>query len=524
MKIQEIFELVPSYSYLRCIAGEQMLSNEIGRALFYYGANIDEVRPGDLLMIRETFWNTYEYSDFISPLQDKPISAILLHHRCCSGDFLKYYMSRLEQMRYPVVVYDCPNSEILLLDLQMAMGGPEKYALHILRHFETALRQESSGQISAYYYIKYLERVLNTKTVFLPMTGSVEAWDGSGDQRFITWAREKMACWAQRESRVMLYEGQPYTFVPVRDTVQMLGCLVLHCDYEAMPYFRAAAEVILQSMLPRFTISNLREDRQNVPLLTDRHALFEALLSGTLKEENAVKRMADAIGVGYDVPRVAVILDCVEKNENCRCDVKHQFGRFLQDNKSLLFDMATEINEEFYILGIRSNSRVYEELKESVDELMTAFALRIGHPIKAAVSSVAANLSELARVRTEAEVTMRFGRMFEPEANLYYYDNYIVYHLLSRATGNRVVIKLYDDIIRRITIYDAEHKTALVETLRVLAMSDFNMQQAAEKLFIHRNTLYKRIEKLSELLDMDFHSTGNYLIFQIAVRLQQLLS
>ena len=186
--------------------------------------------------------------------------------------------------------------------------------------------------------------------------------------------------------------------------------------------------------------------------------------------------------------------------------------------------MATEINEEFYILGIRSNSRVYEELKESVDELMTAFALRIGHPIKAAVSSVAANLSELARVRTEAEVTMRFGRMFEPEANLYYYDNYIVYHLLSRATGNRVVIKLYDDIIRRITIYDAEHKTALVETLRVLAMSDFNMQQAAEKLFIHRNTLYKRIEKLSELLDMDFHSTGNYLIFQIAVRLQQLLS
>ena len=196
---------------------------------------------------------------------------------------------------------------------------------------------------------------------------------------------------------------------------------------------------------------------------------------------------------------------------------------YFHENYYMVFDSMVVLDNQWCVLGVHDNQISPGLVKVSISEALAHFdgADRIVNHL--AVSSVAADLSGFGRIKLEAETAMQFGKAFEPESQIYFYDDYMVYDLFSQSIDNRVMVRLYNDVIKWITQYDNENKTELMETLRTLVASDFNMQIAAERLFIHRNTLYRRIEKLRELLDLNSHNLQNYLMLQIAVRLQRLL-
>ena len=51
--------------------------------------------------------------------------------------------------------------------------------------------------------------------------------------------------------------------------------------------------------------------------------------------------------------------------------------------------------------------------------------------------------------------------------------------------------------------YDAQNRTALYETLRTFLENDRNVTETADMLFVHRNTLLKRLKKISAIATLD---------------------
>ena len=66
--------------------------------------------------------------------------------------------------------------------------------------------------------------------------------------------------------------------------------------------------------------------------------------------------------------------------------------------------------------------------------------------------------------------------------------------------------------------YDAFHRTELVHTLQVLIENMGIRTKAAEALFLHRNTLLRRLQKIEMLTGVDL-SDGNQLL-QLGIALQ----
>jgi carbohydrate diacid regulator len=63
---------------------------------------------------------------------------------------------------------------------------------------------------------------------------------------------------------------------------------------------------------------------------------------------------------------------------------------------------------------------------------------------------------------------------------------------------------------------ELEKSPELIETLHALVKNDMNLRQTAEELFLHRNTVVFRMEKLKELLDFNpIHSIRDASFFQI---------
>ena len=140
------------------------------------------------------------------------------------------------------------------------------------------------------------------------------------------------------------------------------------------------------------------------------------------------------------------------------------------------------------------------------------------------IGKICQSLKHLNYAQEEALFAIKIGRkLYAQQDGIYFYDNFMIYHLLYEISDHPTLSKIHKNTIERIQKYDLENNTALLKTLETLIDCDFSISQTSDKLYIHRNTLYKRINKLNSLLDFDIDNSENRLILQIALKLHKIL-
>lgn len=96
------------------------------------------------------------------------------------------------------------------------------------------------------------------------------------------------------------------------------------------------------------------------------------------------------------------------------------------------------------------------------------------------------------------------------------------FRLLQGQSGEALA-----DIARRsiapLLEYDARRHTHLLETLRTLLDNHFAMQPTAEALFVHRNTLQKRMRRVETLLGVDLTDIDDLMELYLGLRALQLV-
>ena len=71
--------------------------------------------------------------------------------------------------------------------------------------------------------------------------------------------------------------------------------------------------------------------------------------------------------------------------------------------------------------------------------------------------------------------------------------------------------------------YDRLHGSNLLETLKVLTQSLGSKAQAADRLFLHRNTMIYRIKKIEELTGFDLNDNDTISRLSFLFRIQPYL-
>ena len=75
-----------------------------------------------------------------------------------------------------------------------------------------------------------------------------------------------------------------------------------------------------------------------------------------------------------------------------------------------------------------------------------------------------------------------------------------------------------EEMLGKVIAYDEKTDGELMPTLRKLLDSNVNMKSTADSLFIHVNTLYYRVNKIEELLGIDFSSMNSRVNLFIAIK------
>lgn len=109
-------------------------------------------------------------------------------------------------------------------------------------------------------------------------------------------------------------------------------------------------------------------------------------------------------------------------------------------------------------------------------------------------------------------------------ANSYFYEHLGIYRLLLLLKESGQIQDYINDYLKVVFEFDQKMESDLFTTLCVYLECNGVKNEAADRLFIVRQTLYNRLEKLGTLLGKDFMEPSNRLALEVAIKAHQLIS
>ena len=119
-------------------------------------------------------------------------------------------------------------------------------------------------------------------------------------------------------------------------------------------------------------------------------------------------------------------------------------------------------------------------------------------------SRVFSDPAQIREAYVQALHTLDIAERFGEDKNLFYYQDYCFYDLLNELPRDTRFSRYCHPALKTLKDYDKAKATSLFDTLQAYADLGFNQQAAAEKLFLHRNTMNYRRKKIEELTGIDF--------------------
>jgi purine catabolism regulator len=84
--------------------------------------------------------------------------------------------------------------------------------------------------------------------------------------------------------------------------------------------------------------------------------------------------------------------------------------------------------------------------------------------------------------------------------------------------------RFYEATLGPLVEHDERKQGDLLRTLNGFFQANGNLAKAAQDLDVHRNTLVYRLERISELTELDLDDAENRLILHLALKIQRVLA
>ena len=137
------------------------------------------------------------------------------------------------------------------------------------------------------------------------------------------------------------------------------------------------------------------------------------------------------------------------------------------------------------------------------------------------ISSVVDNLKDLARAYKEARIAFEVGKVFDIEKPVISYENLGIGRLIYQLPTTLCEMFLAE-VFKRGSLESLDRETLM--TVQSFFENNLNVSETSRKLFVHRNTLVYRLEKIRKLTGLDLREFDHAVTFKVALMVKKYLS
>ena len=137
------------------------------------------------------------------------------------------------------------------------------------------------------------------------------------------------------------------------------------------------------------------------------------------------------------------------------------------------------------------------------------------------IGTIAEHLRELADAYKEAQTAIDVGKVFESDKTIINYENLGIGRLIYQLPTTLCEIFL-GEVFKKNTIDSLDQETLF--TINKFFENNLNVSETSRKLFVHRNTLVYRLEKIKKLTGLDLRQFDHAIVFKVALMVRKYLS
>lgn len=263
--------------------------------------------------------------------------------------------------------------------------------------------------------------------------------------------------------------------------------------------------------------------------------IIDDLIHGRYHSETDLEARAKTVGWDLNRPHVVILVqlqhmgpgkDMLEEKNVLRR--KESISRILMViNNTASHYVKNPIiiskSDRFIILFPSKNVQT-SSIKRFSDELHSNIKSQIQNVSACiGIGTESTRISELKRSYSEATDAASFGKMVYGNEVVIEYDQLGVYRLLCQFKDPEELKRFIHPALMKLSKYDTDKNNDLIQTLEVYLSHNANAKKTAEELFIHYKTVQYRINRIKEIMGIEFENKIYKMEIEMGLKIINLL-
>ncbi len=261
-------------------------------------------------------------------------------------------------------------------------------------------------------------------------------------------------------------------------------------------------------LIGKIAVSQLQQLMTAYKERFDRNNFFQNLLMDNLLLVDVYNR-AKKLHIEVAVPRVVLIVETKVEKDNTAAEL---LGGMYTSQSG---DFITAVDENNVIL-IKSLSpgEGFAEVEQTAQTIVDMMSTEAMMNVRVGYGTIVQELKDVSKSYKEAMMALDVGKIFYVEKKVNSYGRLGIGRLIYQLPANLCRIFI-EEIFGNNDPGDFDDE--IVTTVNKFFENNLNVSETSRQLFVHRNTLVYRVEKLQKTTGLDVRTFDDALTFKIAM-------
>lgn len=247
---------------------------------------------------------------------------------------------------------------------------------------------------------------------------------------------------------------------------------------------------------------------------TDKNSFMQNLLLNRYSQVEAFNK-ASRLHIVPSVRRAVFLVETKQhKDESALATIRNIFSARTRDFITALDDSGIIVVREL------QSTESYEELEGIACMLVDMLNTEAMTSAWVSYSNVADDIMELSDAYKEARTALEIGKIFYAEKNVFGYNQLGIGRLIYQLP-TQVCDMFVNEIFGDESLEAIDDET--LNIIRIFFENNLNLSETSRQLYVHRNTLVYRFEKLQKRFGLDIRTFEDALAFKLAMMVSDYL-
>lgn len=286
------------------------------------------------------------------------------------------------------------------------------------------------------------------------------------------------------------------------------ACFGIHCDEELVYVFSIHNVIDNVEVLGKLCVGRFEHVNQLLEKRIDKNRFFQQLLLDNLLLVD-VYNQAKKINVDIEMKRMVFVVEPKKQGDSL----------VLETMKSLYStgskDYVTSVDEGHVIL-IKELEKTddYNEVNEIAKAIVDALGSEAMIDVRVAYGTIIEELKDVSKCYKEASMALDVGRIFYVGKNILAYNELGIGRLIHQLPISLCEMFL-NEVFHGNAIEQFDKET--LATVNAFFENNLNISETARQMYLHRNTLGYRLDKITRTTGLDVKKFDDALTFKIAL-------